>query len=98
MSSSMVQTGTFRVYFNRHGAAPLLWCVALVDDSDIAAVRIAWEIAVRHVDISVPCWTVFVTRKEADEDTGLPSAWITCRGMLTVAPDGTASVSRPADV
>lgn len=37
-------TGPMRLYFNRHGAAPLVWCVA----AD------GWELAVTRLDVRVP--------------------------------------------
>lgn len=68
--------GRFRLYFNRHGAAPLLWCVSPVDA--------AWEIAVASVTIHTRCWTVYRPKETADEDDGRPSAWIECEGQLLI--------------
>jgi hypothetical protein len=70
--------GTFRVYFNRHGAEPLMWCVA--PDGEVAG----WEIAVRGVEIEAKCETVYAKKSTPDEDDGRPSAWIRTTGVLSV--------------
>lgn len=62
----LVTTGAFRVHFNRHGAAPLVWCVATDE----------WELAVRGVVITVPVVTVYRPKETPDDEDGRPSAWL----------------------
>lgn len=71
----MVTTGTFRIYFNRHGAAPLTWCVH----------NGAWEIAVSEVRVVGVCRTVYKQKAAADEDDGIPSGWIEAQGKLKIS-------------
>ena len=80
----MTTTGKFRIYFNRHGAAPLMWCVSPEDGS--------WEIAVRDVQIATLADTVYKPKATADEDDGKPSAWIAVEGQLTVLMGGFATI------
>lgn len=80
----MIFVGQFRVYFNRHGAAPRTWCVALENG--------LVEITVCSVGINVPATTAYRQKPEKDEDDGLPSAWIACEGQLTVLESGHASI------
>ncbi|HZJ68273.1 MAG TPA: hypothetical protein VFD36_32450 [Kofleriaceae bacterium] len=69
-------TGTFRVYFNRHQAAPLVWCVATDD----------FELAVSAVDITAPVRTVYAAGKATpDHEDGKPSAWLEVTGTLILA-------------
>ena len=70
----MIATGTFRVYFNRHGAAPLVWCVATDD----------FEIAVPAVFINAPISTVYRPKATPDDEDGKPSAWLEVSGTLTI--------------
>jgi hypothetical protein len=64
-----------RLYFNRHGAEPLVWCIAT--DS--------WEIAVSSVHIvDVPVTSMYRPKQTADEDDGKPSAWFEVQGILTI--------------
>lgn len=75
----------YRIYFNRHGAEPLMWCVSPEDGS--------WEIAVRDVEIhDVDVKTVYKPKPTADEDDGKPSAWIEASGSLDVRPGGIARI------
>lgn len=83
----LVITGKFRVYFNRHGAEPLMWCVA--PDAG------GWEIAVRDVQLATIAETVYRKKETADEDDGRPSAWIAIEGVLTVNPAGFATIGSP---
>lgn len=72
----MTATGTFRVYFNRHSAAPLVWCVATDE----------WEMAVRAVFVRGLVVTSVYTPKVTDDDEdGKPSAYFVVRGTLRVA-------------
>lgn len=78
--------GKWRVYFNRHGAEPLMWCVSPEDCS--------WELAVRDVHITAPSETVFQKKDTADDIDGKPSAWVAVEGQLTIATDGHATIGR----
>ncbi len=73
-------TGDFRVYFNRHGAEPRMWCLASEDA--------LWELAVVSVEMMNPCVTVFVKKETNDEDDEKPSAWISVHGTAFVYPSG----------
>lgn len=76
--------GTWCIYFNRHGAEPLMWCIS-PEAGD-------WEIAVRDVEITGFVMTVYRKKPTADEDDGKPSAWITASGMPTIGLDGEARI------
>lgn len=80
-------TGTFRIYFNRHGAAPLMWCVS-PEEGD-------WEIAVQHVEIHVEAWTVYEPKATPDDEDGRPSAWIRVTGELDIRHGGIARIDQP---
>jgi len=67
-------TGTFRVHFNRHGAAPLVWSVATDD----------WELAVSEVEIHGQARTVYRPKATPDDEDGKPSAWIEATGGLAI--------------
>jgi hypothetical protein len=69
-----IAIGRFRVYFNRHGAAPLVWCVATDH----------WELAVAAVDIRAPVLTVYIPKATPDHEDGRPSAWLEVTGALHV--------------
>lgn len=83
----MVVHGKFRVYFNRHGAEPLMWCVA--PDAG------GWELAVRDIGISTHAETVYRKKETPDEDDGRPSAWFAVEGVLTVNAAGFATIGSP---
>lgn len=85
----MTQIGLWRIYFNRLQAAPLVWCVALVDwrGGDVA-----WELAVAHVEWRVPGKTVHRPKPVADDEDGMPSAWVECEGRLELGADGVARI------
>lgn len=76
--------GRWRVYFNRHGAAPMVWCVAPESGG--------FEIAVRHVVITATTETIYHPKGTPDDEDGRPSAWICAHGMLTVFLDGNARI------
>lgn len=87
MSEAVIlMTGTWRISFNRHGAAPRVWSI-MQDDPGMR-----WELAVSHLRITAPCWTRYEPKATADDDDGLPSAWIGVTGMLRVLADGTATI------
>lgn len=70
----MTCTGTFRLHFNRHAAAPLVWSVA----TD------GWELNVSEVRCLAPVLTVYRPKATADDEDGKPSAWMVVSGVLTV--------------
>lgn len=70
----MIFVGKFRVYFNRHGAAPLVWCVATDD----------WEIAVAGIAIRAEVRTRYEPKATPDDEDGKPSAWLDVEGELEV--------------
>ena len=80
-----MSTGTFRIHFNRHGAAPLVWCVATDD----------FELAVSAVDIKVPVRSVYAPKATADDEDGKPSAWLEVTGALRLV-GSTAVIARPS--
>lgn len=82
----MNTTGKFRVYFNRHQAAPLVWCIAPEAGG--------WEIAVAHVVFRVDTNTVFAPKETKDEDDGKPSGWLYCEGALRIS--GSIAIIEPA--
>jgi hypothetical protein len=77
-------TGKFRIHFNRHGAAPLVWCVA----TD------GWELAVSEVRWSTPARTVYRAKSTPDDEDGKPSAWLETSGTLRVE-GGIATITEP---
>lgn len=68
----MTYTGHMKLHFNRHNAAPLVWCVSTDE----------WEIAVGGVVCAAPMTSVYAPKAEADEDDGRPSAWFDVYGRL----------------
>jgi hypothetical protein len=76
--------GHWRIYFNRHGADSLAWCVAPESG--------AWEIAVRSVTVSTPARTVYAPKATPDDEDGKPSAWFSVGGRLEVGADGHAAI------
>jgi hypothetical protein len=70
----MTITGTFRLHFNRHGAAPLVWCIATDD----------WELAVSSFSVKVPLRSVYRAKATADDEDGKPSAWLEATGTLVL--------------
>lgn len=78
------QTGRWIWYFNRHGAAPLVWCVAPECGE--------WEIAVSEVMCRVPVGTAYEPPVGTDLEDKRPSAYAWCEGRLTVSVRGTARI------
>jgi len=72
--SDLVLRGTFRVYFNRHQAAPLVWCIGT--DS--------FEIAVASLAIDAPVAMVYKPKPTSDDEDGKPSAWLEVTGVLVI--------------
>ena len=87
-------SGTWRCYFNRHQAAPLVWCCALVNPrSGLTHPPLVLEIAVADVRIEAPCRTVYAPKPTPDHEDGKPSAWIEVDGVLTIA-GGVATIAQ----
>ncbi len=87
LQRSFSMLGKWRVYFNRHGAEPLMWCISPEDGS--------WEIAVRDVQLATIAESVYRKKPVADEDDGRPSAWFSIEGQLTINPAGFATIGAP---
>jgi hypothetical protein len=79
----MTTTGQFRVYFNRHQAAPLVWCVA----TD------CFEVAVATVAISAPVRAIYEPKATPDHEDGKPSAFLEVFGTLIIDGDGARIVA-----
>jgi hypothetical protein len=75
----MIFSGRFLVYFNRHQAAPLVWCIRFED---------IFEIAVASVMIDSPAKTVYLPKSIPDDEDGRPSAWLEVTGVLTISGAG----------
>lgn len=58
--------GSVRLHFNRHGAAPLVWCLSTP----------TCEIAVKGFTTGVPVVTVYAPKATLDDEDGKPSAWL----------------------
>jgi hypothetical protein len=84
LGQSFALNGSWRVYFNRHGAADRPWCVA--PDAG------GWEVAVTSVGIFGTAVTAYFPKATPDDEDGRPSAWIAVDGHLTVRDSGHASI------
>jgi hypothetical protein len=78
--TAFTATGRWRVYFNRHSAAGLPWCVAPDEGG--------WELATPAVVLFAKAETVYQPKATPDDEDGRPSAWFLVEGCLTVFPDG----------
>lgn len=85
----MTETGIFRAYFNRHQAAPLVWCVAFLRGDTLV-----WEIAVAHVVFRAPARTAYAPKPTDDADDGTPSAYLETYGRLAI--EGSIATIWPA--
>lgn len=86
--------GTFRIYFNRHQAAPLVWSIAL-DGEGLVDGR-PWhvfEIAVAEVVITAAAGarTVYLPKATPDHEDGKPSAWLEVDGVLRIDPSSSTA-------
>jgi hypothetical protein len=70
--------GTFRVYFNRHQAAPLVWCIA-TDHLEIAVAEVV-------ITSTFGVRTVYQPKATPDDEDGKPSAWLVVDGVLRIDP------------
>lgn len=81
--------GRFRVYWNRHQAVPLVWCVLFIQNNEPQ-----WEVAVRSVVFDrVVAETVFRPKVTPDDEDGFPSGWIEVTGELILRSSGVAFIS-----
>lgn len=80
----METKGPFKIYFNHHQAAPLVWCIA----------KDNWEIAVHRIHINAFCETRYSNKQIPDSEDGKPSAWLWVEyGTLSVDDSGIAYVT-----
>lgn len=89
MSDTVFSARTWRFYFNRHQAAPLVWCVAA---EGIKACRIEFEVAVAVVVCHSPMQSCYCVDEPASDETGKPVAWFEAYGTLTLGDDGQATI------
>lgn len=82
--SSFALAGAFRVYWNRHNADGLKWCVAPEAGG--------WELACRDVVILTPCRSMSQTKATPDDEDGRPSGWFAVVGRLEMGADGVARI------
>lgn len=68
--------GAFAAYFNHHGAAPLVWCIAMPNEFELAVKTITFE----GVDVV----TQYERQERRADHLGPPSAWLTGRGEIVV--------------
>lgn len=77
-------SGQMAIYFNRHGAAPRVWCVA----AD------GWELAVVTICMAdVNLLTEYRPKETPDDEDGLPSAYLVVCGDLEVDQHGHAFIA-----
>lgn len=69
----VVDGDKLRLHFNRHGAAPLVWCVTILDKAGVPRLEIATR---GFYVLGVPIQTVYRPKATADDDDGIPSAWL----------------------
>ncbi len=66
-----------RLYFNRHGAAPLVWCIA-ADNYEIAVTGFGGRVAIE---------SVYRPKATPDDEDGKPSAWLETMREVRVSVD-----------
>lgn len=81
--ADLLYTGHMRCHWNKHGAAPFVWCVSVQD---------SWEIAVRDIVIRAETRSVYAPKEVPAHEDGKPSAWFTVFGRLTVDEFGIATI------
>ena len=85
--------GTFRIHFNRHSAAPLVWSIALVNHAGGDHPAAHWEITVAELTVTTMMRTVYAPKATPDSEDGKPSAWLEVDGVLTVV-GGEATITK----
>jgi hypothetical protein len=87
----LVEGSALRLHFNRHGAAPLVWCLATDN----------FEIAVKGFRVyGVAIETIYRPKETPDDEDGKPSAWlapvqISRKVVVTVNDNGWAELQHP---
>ena len=89
-----IASSKLRLHFNRHGAAPLVWCISTGD----------FEIAVKSFrTFGVPIETVYTPKSTPDDEDGRPSAWLRpCPARpdmhvrVGISPEGHAYIDNPS--
>lgn len=77
-------TGRFRLHFNRHGAAPRVWSIDVIEvDEETGEELECEEINVEEIHWSTPTRTVYRPKSTPDDD-GKPSAWLETEGTLII--------------
>lgn len=72
----------FRIYFNRHSAAPLVWCVA----------GPGYELALAELVVRTPVTYRYRPKETPDDEDGKPSAWCEAAGTLVIDSIGRAEL------
>lgn len=81
--------GLFRISFNRHGAAPLVWSICPLKDGVPTM-----DIAVRGIGLEgVRVATVYAPKAAPDEEDGRPSAYLVAKGDLSIDEFGVALIT-----
>lgn len=81
----MTYVGLIHVYFNSHGAAPLVWCVGVPG---------LFELAIAAVVIDAPANAVYKPKPTPDDEDGRPSAWFEVNGALRIVEGRVAIIER----
>jgi hypothetical protein len=89
---ALTASGSWRLYWNRHGAAPNVWCIAPHISNDESRAR--WELAVASLTLETRAFTVYRPKAIPDDDDGRPSGWLEVTGRLTVTRDGHATIGK----
>lgn len=89
MSDTVFSARTWRIYFNRHQAAPLVWCVAAQADQSS---KVMFEVAVSALGCTAGIVSAYEPDSGPSDDTGRPVAWFEAYGELTVDELGRATI------
>lgn len=86
----VVDGDKLRLHFNRHGAAPLVWCLSTDN----------FEIAIKGFRVyNVVIKTVYRPKATPDDEDGKPSAWMApahnLKVLVTIDESGWADLQRP---
>lgn len=80
--------GRFRLYFNSHAYAPLVWSIMVMDGETITL-----EFSVHAVSIDAPTKAVYRPKATPDSEDGMPSAFLDIDGVLRVDQLGQAIIA-----
>lgn len=75
--------GKFLLHFNRHGAAPRVWSIDIIEQRGGADFEGA-EINVSEIVWFTPTRTVYRAKATPDDEGGKPSAWLETEGTLRI--------------